>query len=148
MVFLLVSNLATLQCWHFVQNVTCFISPYYISNIYMWPGERKGPLRVNYSQWHTRHVLLHILGNIDCKRHYTHHQDSFFVFRCYTESTETFINLIYNTTASAIPLITVFANSLHQAYSFRNKKPATSATIILHLKSFKLVRLLRKEKWE
>ncbi len=77
----------------------------------------------HYSQWQTRHVL----GNINGKRHYTPHQDSFFVFRCFTGSTETFINVISNTTASAIPLITVFANSLRQAYPFRNQKPATNA---------------------
>ncbi len=87
----------------------------------------KGPYVSNYSQWQIRHVLLHILGNIDCKRHYTPHQDSFFVFQCYAGSTETFINVIPNAAASAIPLITVFANSLRQAYPFRNQKPATNA---------------------
>ncbi len=81
----------------------------------------------NYSQWQTRHVLLHVLGNIDCKRHHTPHQDSFFVFQCYTGSTETFINVISNTTARAMPLITVFANSLHQAYPFKNQRPVTNA---------------------
>ncbi len=64
---------------------------------------------------------------IDCTLHYTPHQDSFFIFRCYTGSTETFINVICNTTASAIPLITVFANSLRLTYPFRNQKPATNA---------------------
>ncbi len=80
-----------------------------------------------FSQSQTHHVLLHVLSNINCKRHYTPHQDSFFVFRCYTGSTETFINVISNTTASGIPLITVFVNSLRQAYPFRNQKAATIA---------------------
>ncbi len=76
----------------------------------------------HYSQWQTRHVR-HFLGNIDCKWHYTPHQDSFFVFRCYTGSTETFINIISNTIASTIPLITVSS-------------------------ALKLVRRLRFEKWK
>ncbi len=86
----------------------------------------KGPYVSNYSQWQTRHVLLHVLGNIDCKQHYTPHQDSFFVFWCYTRSIDSFINVISNTTASAIPLITVFANSLGQVCPFGNQKPATN----------------------
>ncbi len=58
----------------------------------------------------------------------------FSYFSANTGSTETFINLISNTTASGIPLITVFANSLHQAYPFRNQKPELMhiTTIILH----------------
>ncbi len=86
----------------------------------------KGPYVSNYSQWQTCHVLLHVLGNIDCKRHYTPHQDSFFVFQCYIGSTETFINIVSNTTACAISLITVFANLFRQAYPFRDQKPATN----------------------
>ncbi len=94
-----------------------------------WPTKRALTCHrhSHYSQWQTCYVLLHVPGNIDCKGPYTPHQDSFFIFRCYTGSTETFINVISNTTASAIPLITVFANSLHQAYLFRNQKPATNA---------------------
>ncbi len=98
-----------------------------MSWMYMWSGLQKGPLHVTLSQWQTRHVLLHVLGNIDCKWHYTPDQDSFFVFRWYTRSMETFVDIISHPTDSKIPLITVFANSLRQADSFRNQKPATNA---------------------
>ncbi len=71
---------------------------------------------------------------IDCKRHYTPHQDSFFIFRCYTGSTETFINVISNTTVSAILLITVSANSLRQFTNLgiKNQQLTHVTTIILH----------------
>ncbi len=29
----------------------------------------KGPYVSSYSQWQTYHILLHVLGHIDCKRH-------------------------------------------------------------------------------
>ncbi len=94
---------------------------------------KKGPYVSNYSQWQTRHVLIHVLGNIDCKWHYTPHQDSFFVFRWYTRTTEIFINVISNTTASAIPLITILVNSLCQAshLGIKNQQLTHVTTIIL-----------------
>ncbi len=103
----------------------------------MWPGLRKGLLcgiviRITLNG---RPIMFFFMFSAisTVNGTITPLQDSFFVFQCYTGSTETVINVISNTTASTMPLITVFANSLHQAYPFRNQKQQLThvTTIIL-----------------